>query len=44
MKQDLDKLIATGFIVPIEETSWLSQIIVVPKKTRSYAFVWISKS
>jgi hypothetical protein len=32
MKQDLDKLLATGFIAPIEETSWLSSIIVVPKK------------
>jgi len=32
MKQDLDKLLATGFIAPIKETSWLLSIIVVPKK------------
>ncbi len=32
LKQDLDKLLATGFITPVEGASWLSQIIVVPKK------------
>jgi hypothetical protein len=32
VKQDIDKLFATGFIKPIEEATWLSPIIVVPKK------------
>jgi hypothetical protein len=30
-KQDLDKLSNVGFITPMEEASWLSPIIVVPK-------------
>jgi len=32
MKQDIDKLLATGFILSIEEATWLSPIVVVPKK------------
>ncbi len=32
IKQDIDKLLATGFIQSIEEATWLSPIIVVPKK------------
>ncbi len=32
VKQDIDKPLAIGFIQPIEETTWLSPIMVVPKK------------
>ncbi|MCO5574666.1 hypothetical protein L7F22_028456 [Adiantum nelumboides] len=32
MKQEIDKLLALGFIKPIHEATWLSPIIVVPKK------------
>ena len=32
VKHDIDKLLAAGFIVPIEEATWLSPIVVVPKK------------
>ncbi len=32
VKQDTNKLVATRFIKSIEETTWLSPIVVVPKK------------
>jgi len=32
VKQDIDKLLATIFIQPIEEVTWLSPIVVVFKK------------
>jgi len=32
IKQDIDKLLATGFIESVEEATWLSPIVVVPKK------------
>jgi hypothetical protein len=32
IKQDLDKLISAGFIVPVEEASWLLPIVIVLKK------------
>jgi len=32
MKQDLDRLLTMGFIVPMEEATWLSSIMVVLKK------------
>jgi hypothetical protein len=32
IKHDIDKLLATRFIQPIEEATWLSPIVVVPKK------------
>jgi hypothetical protein len=32
IKQDIDKLLITGFIKFVEEVTWLSPIIVVPKK------------
>jgi len=38
VKQDIDKLFATGFIKPIKEATWLSPIIVVPKKNRKLKF------
>jgi len=32
IKQDIDKLLAIGFIQPLEEATWLSPIMVLPKK------------
>jgi hypothetical protein len=32
VKQDLDKLLVVGFITLVEEVTWLSSIVVVPKK------------
>ncbi len=32
VKHDIDKLLTTRFIQPIEEVTWLSPIVVVPKK------------
>jgi len=32
VKQDIDKLLAIGFIEFVEEVTWLSPIVVVPKK------------
>ncbi len=32
VKHDIDKLLTVGFIQPIEEATWLSPIMVVPKK------------
>jgi len=32
VKQDLDKLLAIGFITLVEEATWLLAIVVVPKK------------
>jgi hypothetical protein len=34
IKEDLDKLLDTGFIYPIETTQWLSLLVIVPKKNR----------
>jgi hypothetical protein len=36
VKQDLDKLLSVGFIAPMEGTSWLSPIVVVPKKNDKF--------
>ncbi len=32
IKQDIDKLLIIGFIQPIEEATWLSHTMVIPKK------------
>jgi hypothetical protein len=32
VKQDINKLLAAGFIKSVEETTWLSPIVVIPKK------------
>jgi hypothetical protein len=32
IKQDIDKLLAIGFIDSVEEATWLSSIVIVPKK------------
>ncbi len=36
VKQDLDKLLAIGFIVPMEEATWLYPVVVVLKKNRKF--------
>jgi hypothetical protein len=36
MKQDLDKLLATRFIALVEEATWLSPIVVIPKKNGKF--------
>ena len=33
VKEELDKLLAAGFIVIVDQAEWLSPIMVVPKKT-----------
>ncbi len=32
VKQDIDKLLVVSFIQPIEEATWISPIVVIPKK------------
>jgi hypothetical protein len=32
IKHEIDKLLPTSFIQPLEEATWLSPIVVVPKK------------
>jgi hypothetical protein len=32
IKQDVDKLLKAGFIKPVEEATWLSPIVIVPKR------------
>ena len=32
MKDELDKLLSVGFIIPVDKVEWLSPILVVPKK------------
>ena len=34
VKEELDKLLKVGFIVPIEDPEWISPIVVVPKKNK----------
>jgi len=36
VEQDLDKLLTMGFIVPMEEVTWLSPIVVVWKKNGKF--------
>jgi hypothetical protein len=36
IKQDIDKWLATGFIQFVEEATWLSPIIIVPKKNGKF--------
>jgi hypothetical protein len=44
IKHDIDKLLGGGFIQLVEEATWLSPIVVVPKKNGNLRIVWISKS
>ena len=32
VKEEIDKLLRLGFIRPVKQTTWLSPIVVVPKK------------
>jgi hypothetical protein len=36
IKQNINKLLTTGFIEVMEETTWLSLIVVVPKKNGKF--------
>jgi len=36
VKQDLDKLLVTKFITPMEQATWLSPIVVVLKKNGNF--------
>jgi hypothetical protein len=38
VKQDIDKLLATIFIQPTKEATWLSPIVVMPKKNGKVKF------
>ena len=33
VKEELDKLLNVGIIIPVDQVEWLSPILVVPKKT-----------
>jgi hypothetical protein len=44
VKHDSDKLFTTCFIKLVEEVTWLSPIVVVPKKMENSKFVRTSKS
>ena len=33
VKEEIDKLLKVGFIRPVKKATWLSPIVVVPKKT-----------
>jgi hypothetical protein len=44
VKHDINKLLAIGFIQHVEKVTWLSPIVVVPRKMGSLEFMWIFKS
>jgi hypothetical protein len=44
VKQNINKLLIGGFIKHVEEATWLSPIVVMPKKIKNSEFVWILKS
>jgi hypothetical protein len=39
VKHDIDKLLAPRFIHPIKEATWLSLIMVVPRRMENLKFV-----
>jgi hypothetical protein len=41
VKEEIDKLLWVGFIKPVKRATWLSPIVVVPKKTASCEYAWI---
>ena len=41
MKQDLDKMLAAGFIEPIEESEWVSPMVVQDKKTKGEIRIYV---
>ena len=32
VKEEIDKLLKAGFIYPVQQTEWLSPVVIVPKK------------
>ncbi len=44
VKQDIDKLLAVGFIQYVEEAKWLSPIVVVHKKDGKLILIYNSKN
>ena len=36
VKEEIDKLLKVGFIRPVKKATWLSPIVVVPKKNRKF--------
>jgi hypothetical protein len=40
IKQNIDKLLATRFIQPVEEATWLSQVVVVLKNNGKLR-IWV---
>ncbi len=44
IKQDIDKLLAIEFVQLIKEATWLSPIVVVPKKNGKLKTMFISRS
>lgn len=39
-KEELDKLLQVGFIYLVDQVTWLSPIVIVPKKNSSLEYVW----
>jgi hypothetical protein len=39
VEQDVDKLLKAGFFKPVEDTTWLSPIVIVPSKNRKLG-IW----
>ncbi len=44
VKHDIDKLLVVGFIKLVEEAAWLSPIVVVPKKRKTYNLCGLQKT
>ena len=45
VKEELDKLLKVGFIYPVEAITWLSPIVIVPKKNGKLRIcVWTTES
>ena len=38
VKEEIDKLLRVGFIRPVTQATWLSLIVVVPKKNKKFWF------
>jgi hypothetical protein len=36
VKQNFDKLLTSGFIQPMEEVTWLSSIVIIPKQNGKF--------
>jgi hypothetical protein len=44
VKHDIDKLLVASFVQDFKEATWLSPIVVMPKKNRKLIIVWTSRS